>query len=145
ARASSRIGRGRQKEVEGDDSEETSRLEEMNTTDDSFENNSTPAMTTSLSPVSLRELLSPREFEAKIRKGIRVHSSKIKGRTYVLQLGNRIKVLDGVGKKPTYLCVGTTAKCKDVIDEYTVLYLNLLLNEDGLLRVANVLNYDLTV
>ncbi len=94
-------------------------------------------------PALLQEaLLSPPEFESKLKTGIRIRSSIVPGRTYVLRLGRRIKVLDGGNERPKYLCVGTLGKCKSELDEAIALYLNLILNEKELLRVANVMKYD---
>lgn len=92
------------------------------------------------SPVILPELLVPKEFESMLKDGIRIPSSVFKGRTYVLQMGKRIKVLEK--RKVSYLCVGSRKHLIDKIDEYVSLYLNLVLNEKGLLRVANVLSSD---
>ena len=95
------------------------------------------------------ELMSPSVFQSRLREGLSVPSSITKGRTYVLKLGSRIKVLDEPGGKKrrskpkvAYLCVGTGTQCKHQIDEYTSLYLNLVLNERELLRVANVMDSD---
>lgn len=92
------------------------------------------------SPTILPQLLVPKEFESMLKDGIRIPSSVFKGRTYVIQLGKRIKVLEK--RKVSYLCVGTRKHLIDKIDEYMSLYLNLVLNEKGLLSVANVLSSD---
>jgi hypothetical protein len=109
---------------------------------DTIRSSTTPLSSPSLQMI-LPEVLTPKEFEARLREGIRIPSSLVKGRTYVLQMGRRIKVLDkGRGRnKITYLCVGSR-QCADDIDEYTALYLNLVLNEKGLIRSANVMNTD---
>lgn len=92
--------------------------------------------------IILPEVLTPREFESKLKDGIRIPSSIVKGRTYILELGKRIKVIDRGKSKVTYLCVGSRNPSIDKIAEYTALYLNLVLNENGLLNVANVMNAD---
>jgi hypothetical protein len=101
------------------------------------------SLSSSPSQLILREILSPKEFESRLREGIKIPSSIIKGRFYVLQIGKRIKVLDKRRgrNKITYLCVGSN-QCAEDVDEYTALYLNLVLNEKGLLRAANVMNTD---
>jgi hypothetical protein len=101
-----------------------------------------PSLPSPSSPkLILPELMTPKEFEARLREGVSVPSSLIKGRTYFLQMGKRIKVLDKRKNKVSYLCVGTRETIEPV-EEHMTLYLNLVLNEKELIRTANVMNTD---
>jgi len=100
--------------------------------------------TSSLSPYSFSstltpihgEILSRTEFARKLDIGILIPSRLVQGRTYRLRLGEKINVFQD-GRPIGYLCVSTTG-VRDSIDECIALYLNLVLNENGLLKSANL-------
>ena len=86
----------------------------------------------------LSQVLSPEEFATKLRgAGIEISSKVVPGRSYRLRWRDKVRIWEG-GKQVGYLCVGTRGTCS-MSDEYISLYLNLALNEAGLLKVANTI------